>query len=131
VSDPTDSLLAPAATTCPGTGHSDHAEKCAYNQPLEAGSGDADLGQGIGRFADLAREFDPQVVFIAMGADGHDEDPLSSLRYSIPGMEAAVSLVRRAFSHTPILLAGAGGYLPDTVTPDAWARMAIATSRGF
>jgi acetoin utilization protein AcuC len=116
-------------TIFPGTGHADYPEGCAYNQPLEAGSGDADLAQGVRRFADLAREFDPQMVFIAMGADGHDADPLSSLRYSIPGMQAAVSQVRLAFPELPMLLGGAGGYLPDTVTPQAWAHMAIATSR--
>lgn len=112
-------------TIFPGTGHADAPEKRAYNQPLAADAGDVELAQGVERFIDLAREFDPDMVFIAMGADGHGEDPLSSLRYSLPGMEAAVSRVRVAFPDMPILLGGAGGYLPDTATPEAWARMAL------
>ena len=112
-------------TIFPGTGHTDLPEKCAYNQPLAARAGDVELAQGVGRCVDLARRFAPDMIFIAMGADGHDEDPLSSLRYSIPGMEAAVSQVRLAFPELPILLGGAGGYLPDTVTPLAWVRMAL------
>jgi acetoin utilization protein AcuC len=117
-------------TIFPGTGHVDNKEKRAYNEPLSARSGDVELAQGVGRFADVAREFAPDMIFIAMGADGHDEDPLSSLRYSIPGMESAVSQVRRAFPGMPILLGGAGGYLPDTVTPEAWARMAVSCALG-
>jgi hypothetical protein len=56
-------------------------------------------------------------------------DPLSTLTYTVEGMEAAVQLVREAFPAMPILLGGAGGYQPDTVTPEAWARMAIAAAR--
>jgi acetoin utilization protein AcuC len=115
-------------TIFPGTGHVDDAERHVYNQPLAAGAGDAELAQGVERFVDLARGFTPDIIFIAMGADGHDEDPLSSMRYSTPGMEAAVSRVRVAFPYMPILLGGAGGYLPDTVTPLAWVRMALAAA---
>ena len=115
-------------TIFPGTGHADSPQQRAYNQPLEAGSGDAKLAEGIGRFVELARELGPDMIFIAGGADGHDEDPLSTLRYSMSGLEAAVRQVRRAFPKHPILLGGAGGYLPDTVTPEAWARMAMAVA---
>ena len=116
-------------TIFPGTGHADSPDRCAYNDPLEAGSGGAELDEGVGRFVELARDFAPGMILIAMGADGHDEDPLSTLRYSISGMDAAVRRVRRAFPEVPILLGGAGGYLPDTVTPEAWARMAVAVAR--
>ena len=116
-------------TIFPGTGHADSPEQRAYNQPLAAGSGDAELDEGVGRFVELALEFDPDVILIAAGTDGHDEDPLSTLRYSISGMVAAVRRVRRAFPEVPILLGGAGGYLPDTVTPEAWARMVVAVAR--
>ncbi len=115
-------------TIFPGTGHEDSPDHQAYNEPLAAGSGDDELAAGVERFIDLTREFMPGIVFVAMGADGHDEDPLSSLRYSFDGLEEAVSRVRRAFPEMPILLGGAGGYLPDTVTPEAWARMAVRGS---
>ena len=116
-------------TIFPGTGHADSPEQRAYNEPLAAGSGDAELDEGVGRFVELALEFDPDVILIAAGADGHDEDPLSTLRYSLTGMEAAARRVRRALPEHPILLGGAGGYLPDTVTPEAWARLAVAVAR--
>ena len=116
-------------TIFPGTGHADSPERHAYNEPLAAGSGDTELDQGVGRFVELARDSAPDMILIAMGADGHDEDPLSTLRYSISGMEVAVRRVRWAFPEVPILLGGAGGYLPDTVTPEAWARMTLAVAR--
>ena len=113
-------------TIFPGTGHADSPEQYAYNESLAAGSGDAELDEGVERFVDLACEFAPDMILIAGGADGHDEDPLSTLSYTISGMEAALRRVRRAFPELPILLGGAGGYLPDTVTPEAWARMSVA-----
>jgi acetoin utilization protein AcuC len=112
-------------TIFPGTGHADSPHRRAYNEPLTSGSGDAELDEGVARFVELAGEFAPDMILIATGADGHDEDPLSTLHYSIWGMGAAVRRVRRAFPEHPILLGGAGGYLPDTVTPEAWARMTV------
>ena len=116
-------------TIFPGTGHADSPERRAYNEPLAAGSGDAELEEGVRRFLELARDFAPDMILTAGGADGHEEDPLSTLRYSISGMEAAVMRVRQAFPELPILLGGAGGYLPDTVTPEAWARMALTAAQ--
>jgi len=116
-------------TIFPGTGHEDSPDHQAYNEPLAAGSGDDELAAGVERFIDLTRDFMPDVIFVAMGADGHDEDPMSSLRYSFGGLEQAVAGVRRAFPAMPILLGGAGGYLPDTVTPEAWARIAVSCAQ--
>jgi acetoin utilization deacetylase AcuC-like enzyme len=73
--------------------------------------------------------YSPDMIFIAMGADGHETDPLSSLQFSIEGMVQVVRNVRRAYPETPILLGGAGGYQPDTITPEVWARMAVAAAR--
>jgi acetoin utilization protein AcuC len=116
-------------TIFPGTGFVDDPGDEVFNAALAAGSGDADLHAAVGRFLGEVRRFDPQMIFIAMGADGHVTDPLSTLTYTVEGMEAAVQLVREAFPAMPILLGGAGGYQPDTVTPEAWARMAIAAAR--
>ena len=70
------------------------------------------------------------MVFIAIGADGHITDPLASLTYTVDGMSEATTRIRAAFPNTPILLGGAGGYQPDTVTPQAWAQMALGASQG-
>ena len=41
-------------------------------------------------------------------------------------MTGATRSVRSRFPTTPILLGGAGGYQPDTITPQVWAQMALA-----
>lgn len=117
------------STIFPGTGREDIPEAHAFNRPLPSGAGDRELAEAVRDFVDTAHFFDPELILIAMGADGHASDPLSSLQYSIEGMARAVRHVRRAFPTTPILLGGAGGYQPDTATPEAWARMALAAAQ--
>lgn len=117
-------------TIFPGTGHADEPELGIYNEPLSRGSGDAELQAAVSRFVRVAEEFTPDLILIAMGADGHAADPLSTLRYSVDGLACAVGAVRRAFGGLPILLGGAGGYRPDDETPEAWARMAVAAVLG-
>jgi acetoin utilization protein AcuC len=112
------------STIFPGTGHTDDEFHQAFNEPLPAFSGDHELARGVERFIELAAAQKPDMIFIAIGADGHEADPLSTLQYSIPGMEEATSKVRQAFRETPLLLGGSGGYQPDDVTPRAWAAMA-------
>mgnify|MGYP005991015371 FL=1 len=116
------------STIFPGTGHDDDPEKGIFNRPLASGSGDGELLAGIADFNRAAREFNPDLIFVAMGADGHITDPLSTLTYSIEGMTAAITELRAAFPHTPFLLGGAGGYQPDSITPQVWAAMATAAS---
>ena len=65
------------------------------------------------------------MVFIAIGAAGHATDPLASLNYTVDGMREATTNIRAAFPNTPFLLGGAGGYQPDTITPQAWSQMAL------
>ena len=63
------------------------------------------------------------------GSDlGKGEDPLSSLEYSVAGYRQVAKLIREHYSDTPILMGGAGGYLPDTRTPEVWAGFATELS---
>ena len=112
----------------PGTGNYDEPDFHVFNRPLPAGAGDRELDSAVSDFALFAERFMPDMIFVAMGADGHETDPLSSLNYTIEGMTQAVRDIRRAFPEVPILLGGAGGYQPDDVTPEVWARMAIAAA---
>jgi acetoin utilization deacetylase AcuC-like enzyme len=80
---------------------------------------------GVEKFCDLAKEFNPGLLFIACGADGHKEDPLTSLEYSVDGYIAVAKRLKKRFPDLPILLGGAGGYLPDSRTPEIWARVAL------
>jgi hypothetical protein len=46
------------------------------------------------------------------------------LEYTLAGYVAVGKLVRMSFPDMPILMGGAGGYLPDTRTPEVWANFA-------
>jgi acetoin utilization protein AcuC len=116
----------------PGTGHESHPEKNAYNYPLDSnqpnGNSNKDdqaLMSGVDKFCELAKEFNPDLLFIACGADGHSEDPLTNLTYSVEGYIAVAKRLKERFPGLPILLGGAGGYLPDTRTPEIWAKVAV------
>jgi acetoin utilization protein AcuC len=120
----------------PGTGNESQPEKLIFNAPLVTKQSESDLGKGddalihaVSDFIDQANKFKPDLIFIACGADGHREDPLSSLEYSVAGYSSVAKSIRKHFSDTPILMGGAGGYLPDTRTPEVWAGFAAELSR--
>jgi acetoin utilization protein AcuC len=104
----------------PGTGIREIPEKFVFNEGLAAGNGDAELLAAVERFNTVAIDFAPDLIFIAAGADGHREDPLSRLNYEVEGFQAAMAKVRESFPSLPILMGGAGGYEPDTYTPQMW-----------
>ena len=111
----------------PGTGNESDPTKQAYNYPLASkdpaqnpNKDDQALIDGVTEFCRLADHFQPDLLFIACGADGHAEDPLSSLQFTLEGFGKVAELVRSNFPSLPILLGGAGGYLPDTRTPEVW-----------
>jgi acetoin utilization protein AcuC len=110
----------------PGTGTSNDLEKNVFNFPLidETGKGDSALLAGVNNFIPIARAFNPDLLFITSGADGLKDDPLTQLQYTVKGYADAASLIRKSFPATPILMGGAGGYLPDDGTPEVWAAVA-------
>ncbi len=94
------------------------------------GAGDAELRTSVAAVVDVAERWRPDVLLVAIGADGHVTDPLSSLRYSYDGyVEAARALgelvVRRG---APVLMGGAGGYQPLSHTPAVWATFVHAVT---
>jgi len=113
----------------PGTGD-ESKPGYFYNIPLDAGSGDKELLDAIEQFIyaigarDRIWDWQPDLLFITCGADGHKEDPLTSLEYSVDGYIAVAKRLKERFPDLPILLGGAGGYLPDTRTPEIWAGVA-------
>lgn len=113
----------------PGTGLTDDVEHFAWNYPLGRWSGDRELREAVAYFIRLAEWFEPTMIFVVAGADGHITDPLSSLRYSVDGYGAAARAVRRSFPHMPVLMGGAGGYTPDGATPLVWAEVALSLSQ--
>ena len=114
----------------PGTG-GESKPGYFYNIPLQAGAGDKELLDAIEQFIyvigarDRIWDWQPDLLFITCGADGHKEDPLTSLEYSVDGYVAVTKRIKERFPDLPILLGGAGGYLPDTRTPEIWAGVAV------
>jgi acetoin utilization deacetylase AcuC-like enzyme len=116
----------------PGTGIESDLDRNIYNFPLASknigvdgpGKGNDALGAGVGYFMHVLDTFKPDLIFITCGADGHKEDPLSSLEYSVEGYAGIAKQLRIHYPDTPMLLGGAGGYLPDTRTPEVWSQFA-------
>jgi acetoin utilization protein AcuC len=115
----------------PGTGNESEPAKLVYNYPLGSkdpaqnpNKDDQALSDGVTEFCRLADQFQPDLLFIACGADGHAEDPLSSLQFTLEGFGKVAELVRSRFPLLPTLVGGAGGYLPDTRTPEVWSAFA-------
>jgi len=116
----------------PGTGNNDEPDKNVFNFPLNeltTGLGDSALLAGINRFIPIARAFQPDLLFITSGADGLGDDPLTHLQYTVGGYAAAARELANAFPYAPKLMGGAGGYLPDSGTPEVWAAVAGEISR--
>jgi acetoin utilization protein AcuC len=119
----------------PGTGNESNPDKSAYNYPLmsngknhDSGSDDAALLRAVDKFFEISQDFKPDMLFVACGADGHKKDPLSSLRFTEIGFKEVARKLRTIYPLTPILMGGAGGYLPDTTTPEIWAQFALDIS---
>jgi acetoin utilization deacetylase AcuC-like enzyme len=104
----------------PGTGLLSDWRNRAYNFPLAPKSGDDALLTATEGFLKACEEFQPTMIFVACGADGLADDPLSNLMYTPDGYFNSMRLIREQFYNLPILLGGAGGYLPDTGTPEVW-----------
>ena len=121
----------PMVTTCsvhdrtifPWTGHESDEAKRVCNYPLPHGAGDAELLEAVAAIRGLGEAWKPDVVLIAIGADGHETDPLSSLQYSYEGYKRAAQALgaMAAGLRVPVLMGGAGGYQPTTHTPQVWA----------
>lgn len=105
----------------PYSGVSDYPMLGIYNSPLPALANDRRLQGAVNEFIDVARDFHPDLVFIAAGADGHKADPLSGLHYTEQGYRKVMHTVGKAFPKARFLIGGAGGYCPDDATPAMWA----------
>ena len=111
------------STIFPWSQHEDDRERRVYNFPLAQGAGDRELRASVAAIVDLAEGWQPEVVLIAIGADGHATDPMSSLQYSDEGYTGAARALGTLAARlgAPVLMGGAGGYQPLTHTPAVWA----------
>jgi len=120
----------------PGTGNSSDPDRHVYNRPLNVSELNAEFEDGqfnfrhdealveaALEFARVASEFGAEIIFIAAGADGHYEDPLSNLQYHSEFLIKVFGGIfyRDELAKLPVLIGGAGGYRPDDATPQMWA----------
>lgn len=106
----------------PGTGLSSVPEAGVHNWPLSAESGDQEWLAAVGEAVEVLRACEPDVLLVAIGADAHEDDPLSSLKVTESGYRAAGRQVGELVHAVgvPLLMGGAGGYQPLTWTPRVW-----------
>lgn len=109
----------------PGTGNKSRIKDHALNWPLERGADDEDLLEAVQDALYAIGEFKPDVLLMAIGADGHTSDPLAGLDFTVEGFAAAGAEVGRLANELdiPVLVGGAGGYQPFTYVPLVWAEV--------
>jgi len=115
----------------PGTGLSSDPSHGIYNVALRTGTGDrVTLLHHAMEFSNAAKTFGATIIFFAAGVDGLARDPLSNLNFSrLDYVRVAADLLRR-LPEVPMLVGGAGGYLPREETPETWADIAIQLAKG-
>lgn len=107
----------------PGTGRESEPENATFNWALPRGADDAVLVDAIGEAVAHIEAFRPDVLLLACGADGLANDPLSNAQYTFDGIAQAARTYGELAARldVPVLIGGAGGYQPETETPQAWA----------
>lgn len=106
----------------PGTGQAHRPEANAFNWPLPYGSAGTAMLSALDEALEIGAAFQPDVILLAAGADGHREDPLGGLGYELSDfIEAARTLSTFTFDHCRgrLLAGGAGGYRAGDWTPAA------------
>ena len=98
----------------------------AYNWALARHAGDEVLVDSVGEALEIVSGYSPDVILLAIGADGHHSDPLGALGFDYPGYEKVAAMVAdfaKKHSEPKVLIGGAGGYQAESHTPQVWARV--------
>lgn len=112
-----------------GERHTHHlADKAAFNWNLERGAGDDAFRWAIDEAVEVIRDYKPDTLLLAIGADGHGGQLLGTAdtNYSYEAFEYAAGRVRDIADElgvTGIVIGGAGGYQPLDHTPRIWANV--------
>ena len=113
----------------PGTGQAHRPEAGMYNWPLAFRAPGADLLTALDEALELGAPFEPDVVLLAAGADGHRADSLGALGYELSDFQQAATLVSDFTLEQcagRLLVGGAGGYRADDWTPLVWLEVLYA-----
>jgi acetoin utilization protein AcuC len=111
------------------TGELHHPEAHAYNFNLARGEGVDAFRWAIDGAASIIREYQPDVILLAAGADGHaGQGNLGEIaKFSAEGFRYAaetVATLANQYADGRVLIGGAGGYQPLKETPETWALVA-------
>ena len=106
-------------------------EELIYNFNVKSGDGDDVFMDAIDRAREIVDEYQPDVILLAAGADGHTGANLIGVdsNYTEKGFKYAAEMVAEmAIKHSEgrVLIGGAGGYQPEKETPETWA-LVVAT----
>lgn len=110
-----------------GERHTRHnADKAYCNWNLEKDAGDEAFRWAIDEAIEFIRDYRPDTLLLAIGADGHAGQSLGTAgtNYTYDGFAYAAARVREVADElgvSGIVIGGAGGYQPTTHTPRIWA----------
>jgi acetoin utilization protein AcuC len=101
----------------------------SYNWNVVSGDGDDAFKWAMDEAAAVIRQYQPDVILLAAGADGHGgKNNLGVTNaYSYEGFNYAAQVVAelaKKYSQGRVLIGGAGGYQPLDHTPEIWANVA-------
>lgn len=112
-----------------GQRHTHHLpDKAAWNWNLERDAGDEAFRWAIDEAMAVIRDYQPDTLLLAIGADGHAGQSLGTAgtNYTYDGFDYAARAVRTVadvIGVTGIVVGGAGGYQPLDHTPRIWANV--------
>ena len=112
-----------------GERHTHHnPDKAFYNWNLERDAGDDAFRWAIDEVMEFIRDYKPDTLLLAIGADGHAGQSLGTAgtNYTYAGFDYAAAQVRAVADElgvTGIVMGGAGGYQPLDHTPRIWANV--------
>lgn len=114
----------------PGTGRAEETDGgTVVNVPLPPGTGDRGLGRAFEEvLIPLALRFEPELILVSAGYDGHWRDPLAGLRMTVQGFARLVRLLRDLAAeccHGRLVLALEGGYDLDALRHSVLASLQV------
>ena len=103
-----------------------HPKDEAYNFNVADGDGDEAFKWAIDGAAQIIEQYQPDVILLAAGADGHTGAGNLGLinNYTAEGFRYAAEMVgemANKYCQGRVLIGGAGGYQPLKETPETWA----------
>ena len=104
-----------------------------YNINLTNTDGDEGFAWAMDAASEIIEEYQPDVILLAAGADGHVGSPLAQNQFTQVGYSLAAQRVvelANKYAAGRVLIGGAGGYQPYKETPETWANVVGTIYRG-